>query len=60
MACNKPKCKEARAAAAALKAGRGPSVTTEIAPKAKPEVEYRINASGGITVSTKNKKGIVQ
>lgn len=58
--CMKPKCIEARAKAAALKAGRGPSVTTEIANKPKIELEYRINASGGITVSTKNKKGIVQ
>lgn len=62
MACRKKKCLEA-AAKAALLEGRGPQspqpkVTDH--PKIDPNEDRWINASGGITVSKKYKKGIIQ
>ena len=65
--CQRRDCKEARAKAAALKIGRGgpvpasPPTDTAKATKPTPVPKYQyINGSGGITVSSKQKKGIIQ
>lgn len=57
------KCLEANNKAAALKAGRGytapASIKVEVPGPVKHKYSY-INASGGVTVTSKNKKGIIQ
>lgn len=64
MGCSKPKCIEAMKNATALVAGRGPSAPQN--NNAQPKQSYNtsgdsyINKSGGITVSKKFKKGIIQ
>lgn len=61
MACRQKKCLEA-AANAQLKEGRGAPQPANTAPKKTidPSVDRWVNASGGITVSKKYKKGIIQ